>query len=312
MPFVSHKFILSTPMPAFLFVMQTLKINQAQAQRFIHKNRMEVNGEVISKTGEHIYGEITLRVFEPEARGYDAFVPIINDDDLLIFEKPSGILVHPNTRIAPFSMLDVVRWYGGNEANIVHRIDKETSGILVASKHKKAEIALKKSFENRKVFKTYYAWVDGEIKDPFSVSIPLSKNNFFETLKHKALVDPLGKASHTDFEPIDYDPNINATLLRCLPLTGRMHQIRVHLFHVKHPILGDPLYATSFKVSNAYLDGLLGPEERRLHTGASRLMLHAAKIEFAYEDKLYAIKSETDFSSMRHLISQRRTLKLEN
>jgi len=308
MPFVSRNFTLSSPMPAYLFVMQTLNINQAQAQRFIHKGCMEINGQALTKTGERICGEITLRVFEPEKRPYDMFAPLVDDDDILVFEKPSGILVHPNTRIAPFSMLDVVRWYGGKDANIVHRIDKETSGLLVASKHKKAEIELKNSFQDRKVFKRYYAWVDGEIKDSFSVSEPLSKNDSFESLKHKALLDPLGKPSHTDFKPIYYDPMIDATLLECIPLTGRMHQIRVHLFHVKHPILGDPLYATSFKISNEYLDGRLSQEKRKLFTGASRLMLHAQKIEFLYGEKRFSIESKINFDKMKYLISSQRIL----
>jgi len=133
-------------------------------------------------------------------------------------------------------MLDEVRTVAGANANSTHRIDMETSGLLLASKHKKAETYLKGSFENRTIKKSYLAWVDGKLTEPFT-STECIKKDGYETTKHKVFIDDEGKASHTDFIPLEYDEELNASLIACYPHTGRTHQIRIHLFHVKHPIL---------------------------------------------------------------------------
>jgi 23S rRNA pseudouridine1911/1915/1917 synthase len=219
----------------------------------------------------------------------------------MIFEKYSGILVHPNTMATPYSLLDEIRTVAGDNANAVHRIDMETSGLLLASKHKKAETYLKTSFESRSIKKSYLAWVDGKLTEPFSVSEPIKINNDYSQTKHKVFISPEGKASHTDFTPLEYDEALDATLLACYPHTGRTHQIRIHLFHVKHPILGDPIYGTTFQSANDYLEDELSDEDRMVEMGASRLMLHAQSLSFPYGAN-YHIESKVDFSSMRNLI----------
>ncbi|HSR73974.1 MAG TPA: RNA pseudouridine synthase, partial [Sulfurovum sp.] len=109
----------------------------------------------------------------------------------------------------------------------------------------------------------------------------------------------------TDFVPLEYDETLDATLLACYPHTGRTHQIRVHLFHVKHPILGDPLYGTTFKTANEYLEEALSPEDRIRETGASRLMLHAQSLSFNFGPKFH-IESKYDFGKMRNLICSKK------
>jgi 23S rRNA pseudouridine1911/1915/1917 synthase len=177
----------------------------------------------------------------------------------------------------------------------------ETSGLLLASKHKKAENYLKNAFEVKKIKKSYLAWVDGKLTEPFSISEPIKVNQDYSHTKHKVFIDPEGKHAHTDFKPLLYDETLDATLVACYPLTGRTHQIRIHLFHVKHPILGDPIYGTTFPTANAYLDGTLSEEERFELTGASRLMLHAQTLHFPYGAN-YFIESKVDFEKMRRLI----------
>ena len=88
-----------------------------------------------------------------------------------------------------------------------------------------------------------------------------------------------------------------------------MHQIRVHLFHVKHPILGDPIYGVPFEISNAYLDKILSEEDRALYTGASRLMLHAQSLDFSYNEVHYKIESKIDFKDLKSLIKLKNTRK---
>jgi 23S rRNA pseudouridine1911/1915/1917 synthase len=299
MPFVKEKFYVEEETIAFLYVMRTLNYTQGQAQRHVAKGRLIVEGKSMMHTGTKIQGEIEMVFFRPKGKGVR---PTFQNNDFMVFEKPSGVLVHPNTMATPYSMLDEVRMCAGDNANSTHRIDMETSGLLLASKHKKAEHHLKSAFEQRTIKKSYLAWVDGKLTEPFTSTEPIRVNKEgYETTKHKVLVDSEGKASHTDFVPLSYDETLDASLVACYPHTGRLHQIRLHLFHVKHPILGDPIYGASYEASDAYLDMLQSEEERLVHHGAPRLMLHAQSLQFTYGCQ-YHIESKEDFISQKSLI----------
>jgi len=301
MPFVKEKFTVPKKMPAFLFIMHTFNFTQGQAQRVLAKGRLLINGESIFNTGESIEGDIEIVYFKPSSKGN---TPLFHNKDFMVFEKYSGVLVHPNTMATPYSLLDEIRTVSGDNANAVHRIDMETSGLLLASKHKKAESYLKMAFENRSIKKSYLAWVDGKLTEPFSSSESIKINNDYSQTKHKVFISKEGKASHTDFTPLEYDEDLDTTLVACYPHTGRTHQIRVHLFHVKHPILGDPIYGTTFKAANAYLEDELSAEDRMTEMGASRLMLHAQTLTFDFGPKFH-IESKVDFKQMKSLIFEK-------
>lgn len=299
MPFIKEKFTVTEKIPAFLFIMRTFHFTQGQAQRLLAKGRLLVNGESIFNSGIKLEpGEIEVVYFKPDSKGNR---PLFQNNDFMIFEKFSGVLVHPNTMATPYSLLDEIRTIAGDNANAVHRIDMETSGLLLASKHKKSESYLKSSFENRSISKSYLAWVNGKLTEPFSVSAPIKVNTDYSECKHKVFISPEGKSAHTDFIPLEYDETLNATLVACYPHTGRTHQIRVHLFHVKHPILGDPIYGTTFEASNDYLEEVLSSEGRMIQMGASRLLLHAQSLTFPYGAQ-YHIESKIDFRLEKRLI----------
>ena len=285
-------------MPAFSYIMKKFNFTQGQAQRLIAKGRLIVDNQSHYKSGAIIDGTVQIVYFEPSPKGRK---PLFQTSDFMVFEKPSGTLVHPNTMSTPYSMLDEIRAISGQNANATHRIDMETSGLLLASKHKDAEHFLKNSFEIKTIKKSYLAWVDGEIKDPFSVDMPISIRDDYTTSKHKVAIEEKGKKAYTDFIPLRYDANLNATLISCHPTTGRTHQIRIHLFHMKHPILGDPLYGTDFDTANSYLEGTLNSHDRSIKTGASRLMLHADVLEFKYKNHFF-IQSKFDFIGQKNLI----------
>ena len=299
MPFVKEKFHVKQTMPAFLFIMRTFDYTQGEAQRLICKGRLLVNGESIYNPGTKLVPqEVEVVYFVPISQGRS---PLFENKDFMVYEKPSGVLVHPNTMSTPYSMLDEIRYHSGDKANATHRIDMETSGLLLASKHKKAEHYLKNAFETKKIKKSYLAWVDGKLEEPFSVSEPIKINQDYSQTKHKVMISSEGKSAHTDFKPLFYDQILDATLVACYPLTGRTHQIRIHLFHMQHPILGDPIYGTTFATANAYLDDTLTPQERLEQTGATRLLLHAQTLHFPYGAE-YFIESKVDFKMMKHLI----------
>jgi len=295
MPFVKEKFIVDKPTPAFLYVLRHFGFTQGEAQRLIGKGRLLIEGESMLDSGKVICGEVEMVYFKAKSRDYKA---LFQTKDFMIYEKPSGILVHPNTMATPYSMLDEIRHYAGDYANAVHRIDMETSGLLLASKHKNAERFLKNAFEIKSIRKSYLAWVDGELTEPFAVDKGIRINSDYSKTKHKVFIDDGGKKAQTDFTPLHYDEKLDATLVACYPLTGRTHQIRVHLFHMKHPILGDPIYGTSFEASDRYLEGKISEQSRMIETGASRLMLHANTLEFRYGAKYY-IESRENFVDMR-------------
>jgi len=299
MPFVKEKFTVQEKIPAFLFVMRTFNFTQGQAQRLLAKGRLLINGESIFNSGIKLEaGEIEIVYFKPDSKGHR---PLFQTKDFMVFEKFSGVLVHPNTMSTPYSLLDEIRTVAGDHANAVHRIDMETSGLLLSSKHKKAETFLKSSFENRFISKSYLAWVDGKLTEPFLVSEPIKINTDYSECKHKVFISPEGKSAHTDFIPLEYNEALNATFVACYPHTGRTHQIRVHLFHVKHPILGDPIYGTTFDASNDYLEEVLSSEDRMIQMGASRLLLHAQSLTFPYGAR-YHIESKIDFRAEKRLI----------
>ena len=291
MPFVKRPFHIEKPIKAFLYIMHQFNFTQGEAQRLVAKGRILIDGESIYHTGATIEGEVEVVYFEPKSRGVK---PIFVDKNFLVFDKPSGVLVHPNTMATEYSMLDEVRTHSGQNANGTHRIDMETSGLFLASRHKDAERFLKGSFEKKTIKKSYLAWVTGKVEEPFEVEASICIRNDYTTKKHKVEVCENGKYAKTEFTPLHYDDALDTTLIECRPLTGRLHQIRLHLFHVKHPILGDPLYGTSFEASDAYLDGTISDDERFKATGATRLLLHANALHFPYGAN-YSIFSKVDF-----------------
>ncbi len=291
MPFVKRPFHVEKPIKAFLFIMKQFNFTQGEAQRLIAKGRILIGGESIYYTGQIIEGDIEIVYFEPKGRGVK---PIFVDKNFLVFDKPSGVLVHPNTMATEYSMLDEVRTHSGQNANGTHRIDMETSGLFLASRHKDAERFLKGSFERKSIKKEYLAWVVGEVTEPFMVEEPICVRDDYTTNKHKVKICKEGKYAKTEFKPLYYDAQLDTTLIECKPLTGRLHQIRLHLFHVKHPILGDPIYGTAFEATDKYLDMNLTDEERLIATGATRLMLHAHALLFPYGAD-YHIVSRVDF-----------------
>jgi 23S rRNA pseudouridine1911/1915/1917 synthase len=291
MPFVKRPFHVKNPTKAFLYIMSQLNFTQGEAQRLIAKGRILIDGQSIYNTGATIQGDIEVVYFEPKSRGEK---PIFVDKNFLVFDKPSGVLVHPNTMATEYSMLDEVRAHSGQNANGTHRIDMETSGLFLASRNKEAERYLKSSFENKTIQKQYLAWVTGKMRESIIVEEPIKVRNDYTTSKHKVEISPDGKKAKTAFTPLLYDEELDTTLVECKPFTGRLHQIRIHLFHVKHPILGDPIYGTSFEASDKYLEMNITEKERLIETGATRLLLHANRLEFPYGAN-YNISTKVDF-----------------
>jgi len=293
LPFVKKKMFVQNKQKAVIFLIREFNYPQREAQRFISKGRILVDGEPMTKTSGEIEGEIEFIYFEPITKG---LVPNHIDEEFVLFDKPSGVLVHPQTKKTPYSLIDELKNQFGMDANIAHRIDKETSGLVLCSKNKKSEREIKMMFQEREMKKKYLALVHGKFKDSLIVEAPLLRFKAESAMVRMVVkVDRSGKASKTGFKPLQYFPNLDMTLVECSPHTGRQHQIRVHLFHVEHPIVGDPIYGQNEEDILAYLDRVITHEQRIEKSGASRLLLHANELEFELYGNKYHFKSKVDF-----------------
>ncbi|MBD3809837.1 MAG: RluA family pseudouridine synthase [Sulfuricurvum sp.] len=296
MPFVTKRLHSSTRQKAFLFLMKELGISQSEAQRLIAKGRLSQNGVVMANNAGYIEkGDFDFICFEPLTLGLE---PTFIEKEFAVYDKPSGLLVHPQNRYTPYSLNDEIKHRFGHEANITHRIDQETSGLVLAARNKISERVLKMMFEERQITKKYLAMVKGHLKDPLDIEEPLLRREDESSIIRMIVkVHPEGKASRTLITPIEYFPDTDTTLVEASPLTGRQHQIRVHLFHVKHPIVGDPIYGQDENDAVRFLDREMSLEERFANTGASRLLLHAHSLEFTYNEIPYHIISKEDFAT---------------
>ncbi len=208
---------------------------------------------------------------------------IYEDQDFLIIDKPSGLLTHPVNRQDKSE--SVVGWllekypdiakvhdrYGASvgewadlRPGIVHRLDRETSGLLLIAKNQPAFDYLKKLFQERKIKKTYLALVYGQLKNKSgTIEMPIGKLGLRQTTRTSGKHELKEKTAITKFKVLkEYD---NYSLLEVMPQTGRTHQIRVHLKSLGHPVVCDPLYAGKHTAC---------PQE------LGRLFLHAQKLSF--------------------------------
>ena len=128
LPFVKKKMFVKEKQKAVLFLMHELGYAQNEAQRFISKGRVLINGEKMLKTAGEIEGEIEFIYFEPITKGLE---PTYVHEEFVLFDKPSGVLIHPQTKATPYSLIDELKYQFGRDANIAHRIDKETSGLVL-------------------------------------------------------------------------------------------------------------------------------------------------------------------------------------
>lgn len=191
--------------------------------------------------------EIRLRMCPPEALGLDpANDPIevlYEDDHLMIVNKPAGVLLHPTEPFHRSTLDHMVAGHffrTGLQAKVrhVHRLDQDTSGVVLYAKHAWASALLDEMLRERKIKRTYFAFVQGQVKkESGKINEPIGKDRNHASRRR---VTPTGDAAVTHYQV--RERYRTATLMECRLETGRTHQIRVHVSHIGHPILGDDLY----------------------------------------------------------------------
>ena len=290
MPYI-HKFITHAQGQKAYEILLQNGYKMREAQRLIDKGRLICDGVIVSEKNALLSGKICLIEYETNPRGLG---PVFECDKFAVFDKPSGVLSHPNGRHCEYSLNDEIWSLYGREASVAHRLDCETSGLIVVGKDKNAVVNLKKLFENRQVYKSYVALAQGKISEILRIEANMDLANDYDNVKMRMRICEDGKSAVTEILPIEYFADIDATLVRAVPLTGRQHQIRLHLFHVEHKILGEPLYGLARLQIEKILDKEMSESERILTTGAPRLLLHSDEICFKFDGVEYKIKSKFD------------------
>ena len=291
MPFMLKKFYVKDEIGKKIqqFLIDNTHLNISTSQKLLSKGRVFDENNKVLQNGQKVKGEfIQIALFEGHSRGLK---PIFETDDFAVFDKPSGVMVHPTSRNTEYTLLDEIRFHFGESANLAHRIDQETSGLVLVTKNKYSDIILKEMFENKQYDKNYLAVVDGELKEDIKIDSGIRKA-INSIIGVKMETSNEGKESVTYIKPLKYDIEKNQTLVEATPLTGRQHQIRVHLDSIGHRIVGDPIYGIDEKVADSYLLKKLDKDERVSLTGNKRLLLHANYLSFEYKGIKYKIYSK--------------------
>ena len=292
MPFIEKEFYIKDKIKLITFLQKRLNYTQKQAQKCVDKGRVTFENRIFLDKSAFVCGKIKISIFEKQDIGIK---PIFWTKDFAIFDKPAKILIHPKGRFYHHSLLDSIRFYLGNNANPVNRLDSETSGILLVANNKLSEKILKKIFEEKRVKKEYLAFVYGKI-DNCTINLKIKEQDKNKDLGIRLIISNEGRESITKIELISYDKNKNISFIKALPITGRTHQIRLHLSHIGHRILGECLYGVDDCYARDYLDSRLNDEDRVKLFGAKRLALHSQRLDFTYNDVRYVLSSKVDFN----------------
>lgn len=224
------------------------------------------------------------------------FRVLFEDDDLLVVHKPAGLVCHPTKGDVYSSLISRLRLYRGDQpVFLVNRLDRETSGVTMAAKSAAVAGELGRLFESRAVIKSYEAIVDGHVAtSPWEINAPLGR------LEGSAVaiqdgVRPDGAASTTWLEVTRRfeREGVPFTHLRVVPKTGRKHQIRIHLAHVRHPIVGDKIYGGDSSRYLRLVEGCL-TEADRVALRVANHALHAGELGFTWRGRAWHFRSEPE------------------
>lgn len=270
-----------TRLDVFL-VSSGVALTRSQAKKWIDAGHVRVDG-MARKAGFALAGGEFIEVAKPEkpptiAEPEDIPLRVLfEDDDVLAIDKPPGMVVHPAPGAWHGTVVNALLHRGlasedraTHRPGIVHRLDKETSGVLLIARHERAQLALSRAFRERRVHKTYLAVVLG-VPRSVSGSLEWPIGRHPHERQRMSIRSRSPRQARTDYTVLERFDGLS--LLRLRPETGRTHQIRVHLAAMGHPVLADPLYGA--KKGRAL--PARGPARAFL-----RQALHASEIELAH------------------------------
>jgi 23S rRNA pseudouridine1911/1915/1917 synthase len=287
--------------------------SRAMIQKQIAAGAVKVNGEPVRASFKLTPGDIiemTLpqlpgKEIRPEELPLDI---IYEDDDLIILNKQADMVVHPARGNTHGTLVNALAYYsselssglGDFRPGVVHRLDRNTTGVMVITKNDAAQWKVAKQFENRTIKKDYLAIVHGTPDlNADKISVPLGMH---PKVREKYAIRPeTGKEAVTFYEVLEQFRGYS--LVKCMPKTGRTHQIRVHLSYIKHPIVGDDMYGGKLVYPWQLKDAEPAVEEPVI----ARCALHAFTIEFKHPSTDKVVKFEAPLpKDMQHLLDMLR------
>lgn len=256
------------------------EFSRSALQRWIEQGRVEQAGEVVSRKTKAVGGaEVSIRPAPPEplsAEPQEILLEVLFEDaHLIVLDKPAGLVVHPAPGHPDGTLVNALLYHaevqGGADPlrpGIVHRLDKDTGGVMVVAKTPQAHERLVEMFQGHSLERAYLAIALG--RPPQSITYDTFHGRHPANRKKFTSRGNRGRRAVTHLETVELLHG--SALVRCHLQTGRTHQIRVHLAEHGHPVLGDPLYGKSIG----------DPELRRVSTELGRQALHAALLAFAH------------------------------
>jgi 23S rRNA pseudouridine1911/1915/1917 synthase len=292
--------------------------SRALIQKWIKNGDLRLNQAQV-KPRTIIYGEeeITLLALLEEQAEWSAQPMNLNivyeDEDLLVINKPAGVIVHPGSGNPDHTLLNALIYHAPElkllpRAGIIHRLDKDTSGLLVISKTLIAHTSLNKQLKARTIRREYQAIVNGSLISGGTISAPIARHPIHR--KRMAIVDN-GRPSVTHYRIAEKFRE--HTRLKVQLETGRTHQIRVHMAHIQHPIVGDPVYGGRLKLPKAATPALtaalrqfkrqaLHAEELELiHPITKEIMQWRAEVPTDFADLAQCLRADTAHFKTNHM-----------
>ena len=287
------------------FLTSKLDLSRAEIQRLIKGGNVFVDEEEITdcayktRLGDTFEIDIPQPIeATPKAQNIELNI-VYEDNDLIVLNKPAGMVVHPGAGVYEGTLVNALLYHcrdslsgigGVKRPGIVHRIDKETSGLLVVAKNDTTHLGLSEQFSKHSIKRTYFAFVYGTaLPSQGTIEGNIGRSKFDR--KKMALLKMGGKEAITHYKTIENFSNF-ASLIKCQLETGRTHQIRVHLSSIGHHLIGDKVYTANSR------DFLKVPSDIRAYVqNFHRQALHAATLGFIHPSTKKELLFETDLPS---------------
>jgi 23S rRNA pseudouridine1911/1915/1917 synthase len=287
--------------------------SREKIKKMIKTKNVSVNNKIVEKISTQINNNDTVKITLIEDEDPTHLIPekielniLFEDKDLIVINKPAGLVVHPGAGNKSGTLANALLYHTANlsqektaRPGIVHRLDKDTSGILVVAKNDQTHLKLTKLFSKHDINREYIALCFGKFEKKTGIIEGNITRSRFNRKKMALTNTEKGKPSKTEYVVIKYYKSANVSLVKFKLSTGRTHQIRLHASSIAHPVVGDKTYGNQ----NTHIKNIKDKDLKELIKSARRQMLHAHLLGFTHPTtkKYVEFKTEPE-EDMKNLI----------